>query len=265
MRAALLLFAPVLAAAAQAGAAGPGAIIPSDAVIQNAGKIGRVINSSGGYRFDGSNDCYGFVRRTWDPILSSHKLPPLPVSDYKSANWARISDWKALKSGDVLATHQGHMWGPNWHGGMFSGMNGSVPVILDNTPGRGVSSHANEMFSYYYLPTHLLLGGAAARVGDIPPPVNGARPSSGAVTRPGGGYFRPDGSRAGGAPALQPVKSPYGFIIGGSSGQVEPKAVIVQPLAQPGGNRQASQPDNDQQAPREQQEVCSGETGGAQE
>ena len=129
-------------------------------VIAQAYQIAQQINSTGGYRFDGYNDCYGFVRRVWDPILSSLHGAALPVDDYPDAKWARITDWKQLKPGEALATAEGHHWGGNWHGGLFYGMKGATPMVFDDTPNpRGASIHANEVFLYYYVPTHKLLAG----------------------------------------------------------------------------------------------------------
>ncbi|MCX5790018.1 MAG: hypothetical protein NTX64_16170, partial [Elusimicrobia bacterium] len=129
-------------------------------VIAQAYQVAKQINSTGGYRFDGTNDCYGFVRRVWNPILSNLHDAAMPVDDYPDSKWARITDWKQLKPGDALATAQGHHWGGNWHGGLFYGMKGSTPTVFDDTPNpRGASIHSNEVFLYYYVPTHKLLAG----------------------------------------------------------------------------------------------------------
>ena len=135
----------------------------SSEIIQRAGTISVEINRSGGYRFDGRNDCYGFVRRVWDPVLTGKGLRPLPVSDVASQNWAPITAWAQLTPGDVLATHQGHMWGASWHGGLFFGMVGGKAYSFDNSPSNKGGAYPriapSGVFRYYYLPTHKLLGG----------------------------------------------------------------------------------------------------------
>ena len=144
--------------AADASAAGQGNGRLSDEVLKKAFSVAGDINKTGGYRFDGTNDCYGFVRRVWDPILSAMGHAKLPVSDYPSSQWARITDWNKLHPGDALATAQGHFWGAHWHGGLFKGMKNGTPMIFDNTPSHnGASVHSNEVFTYYYIPTHQLL------------------------------------------------------------------------------------------------------------
>ena len=134
----------------------------SQDVMEHAGKIGHEINSTGGYRFDGFNDCYGFVRRTWNPMLQAQGKPDLPVDDYPSSHWQRI-DWNKLVPGDVLATAQGHHFGADWHGGMFAGMHNGVPYIYDDS-GKSDRDGAfirpipfPGFFSYYYVPTHRML------------------------------------------------------------------------------------------------------------
>jgi hypothetical protein len=135
----------------------------SSEIIQRAGTISVEINQSGGYRFDGRNDCYGFVRRVWDPVLTGKGLRPLPVSDMVSQNWAPITAWTLLVPGDALSTHQGHMWGPNWHGGLFFGMVGGKAYSFDNSPSNKGGAYPriapSGVFHYYYIPTHKLLGG----------------------------------------------------------------------------------------------------------
>lgn len=131
-------------------------------VMTHAQKIGNEINSTGGYRFDGFNDCYGFVRRSWNPLLEARGKPDLPVDDYPSSNWSRI-DWNKLVPGDVLATAQGHHFGADWHGGIFAGMHHGVPYIYDDS-GKHDRDGAfirpvpyRNFFSYYFEPTHRML------------------------------------------------------------------------------------------------------------
>ena len=129
-------------------------------VMSRADRVAHEINSSGGYRFDGTNDCYGFVRRTWDPILQEMGLPPLPVDDGPSSpDWAPIN-WDELKPGDVLSTAQGHQWGANWHGGMYAGKdeNGN-PIIYDCSVSQNCAYRRIDpgLFQFYYKPAHELL------------------------------------------------------------------------------------------------------------
>lgn len=133
----------------------------SSKIMAKASQVSVEINRTGGYRMDGRNDCYGFVRRTWDPELASMKRKNLPVSDFASKDWAPVTSWSALVPGDVLATHQGHMWGPNWHGGLFAGMINGKPNSFDNSPsnrgGAYIRPAPSGVFRYYYVPTHKLL------------------------------------------------------------------------------------------------------------
>lgn len=132
-------------------------------VLKRAYLIGRQINRTGGYRFDGVNDCYGFMRRAWDPILRFYKKGPLPTGDYVSRSWQPIRNWNDLIPGDVLGSHQGHAWGPQWHGGLYFGKFKGRHWIYDNS-GRHSMGGAYirplprpGYFAYYYVPTHKLL------------------------------------------------------------------------------------------------------------
>lgn len=128
-------------------------------VMRRAFKIARQINQSGGYRFDGYNDCYGFVRRTWDALLDAMKQKRIPVNDGPSSAWRPIRDWNDLEPGDVLATAQGHMWGARWHGGLYAGKRGGTHMILDNSGSLSAKfrPHPPGLFKYYYSRTHDLL------------------------------------------------------------------------------------------------------------
>ncbi|MEQ8192306.1 MAG: PPC domain-containing protein [Candidatus Eremiobacterota bacterium] len=133
-------------------------------IMNNADTVAKAINSTGGYRFDGWNDCYGFDRRVWDPVLKSLNMSVLPISDAPSSNWVEITDWKQLKTGDVLATHKGHQWGANWHGGLYAGYQNGVHYIYDCSPaGTGMNGAYrralpyNGFFKYYYNPVHKIL------------------------------------------------------------------------------------------------------------
>lgn len=125
-----------------------------DQAVARAHEVGAEINNTGGYRFDGVNDCYGFMRRVWDPVLRANGMRPLPVNDAPSANWARI-DWDALKPGDVLATHAGHAWGAQWHGGLYAGKIDGVHYIHDNSGELSAKLRplpSTEYFRYVYTP-----------------------------------------------------------------------------------------------------------------
>lgn len=135
----------------------------SDRVMDRAHQVGDQINADGGYVFDGQNDCYGMVRRTWDPILQEMGMDALPVADGpNSENWGRIEDWSQLRPGDVLSTSQGHQWGDTWHGGLYAGMdeNGNH-LIYDNSSSQGGASlralPRDDFFTHFYRPTHDLL------------------------------------------------------------------------------------------------------------
>lgn len=143
-----------------------------DEVIGWAHWVAHEINSTGGYRFDGSNDCYGFVRRLWNPTLDQLERPRLPVGDYRpwepSPDWAPIETYDDLLPGDVLSTHQGHAWGDTWHGGIYFARDKGYDEIMDSSWGRGVTIRPawQFRFRYYYIPTHeLLRASTEARVG----------------------------------------------------------------------------------------------------
>ncbi|MBM3463558.1 MAG: hypothetical protein FJX76_15775 [Armatimonadetes bacterium] len=133
-------------------------------VMGRARSIGGQINATGGYRFDGYNDCYGFLRRVWDPVLQSMGKGKLPIDDGpNSANWGRISSWDHLRPGDVLATAQGHFWGANWHGGLYAGKINGVHYIYDNSGSLGAQMRPVPYpgyFTSFHRPTHDLLGGS---------------------------------------------------------------------------------------------------------
>ncbi|MCP3097866.1 LysM peptidoglycan-binding domain-containing protein [Myxococcus sp. K15C18031901] len=137
-----------------------GAIKSSD-VMKHAKKEAAEINRTGGYRFDGKNDCYGFVRRVWDPILQAKGKSKLPVNDVGSKNWSRI-DWDKLKPGAVLSTAKGHAWGANWHGGLYAGKINGVHYIYDNSGSKGAKLRplpSPDYFKYVHTPTLKMLDG----------------------------------------------------------------------------------------------------------
>jgi LysM repeat protein len=133
-------------------------------VMGDAKQIGDEINRTGGYRFDGVNDCWGFVRRVLDPSLKERGLPPLPTADAGTPagtkNWNRISDWSKVPVGTPLSTHQGHAWGAQWHGGIFAGMKDGVPMIYDNSGSKSAQLRPlpnPEYFKYFHVPSAQLL------------------------------------------------------------------------------------------------------------
>lgn len=124
-------------------------------------EIGNQINSSGGYRFDGHNDCYGFVRRVLDPVLQANGRAKLPVNDGpNSGAWGRIDDWDKLKPGTALSTHQGHMWGDQWHGGIYAGKIEGKHYIYDSSSSQGgvkMRELPPGLFNYYHTPSAEIL------------------------------------------------------------------------------------------------------------
>lgn len=133
-------------------------------VMADATRIGDEINRTGGYRFDGVNDCWGFVRRVLDPSLKERGLPALPTADAGTPagtkNWNRITDWSKVPVGTPLSTHQGHAWGAQWHGGIFAGMKDGVPMIYDNSGSKSAQLRplpSPDYFKYFHIPSAQLL------------------------------------------------------------------------------------------------------------
>jgi LysM repeat protein len=133
-------------------------------VMDRAKSIGDEINRTGGYRFDGVNDCWGFVRRTLDPLLKERGLPALPTADADTPagrkNWQRVTDWSQVPVGTPLSTHQGHAWGAQWHGGIFAGVKDGVPMIYDNSGSRSAQLRPlpnPEYFKFFHVPSAELL------------------------------------------------------------------------------------------------------------
>ncbi len=128
-------------------------------IMKRARNIGGTINRTGGYRFDGVNDCWGFVRRVWDPVLSKQGKSKLPVGDAGTAsgrkNWNRITNWNKVPVGTPLSTHEGHAWGSQWHGGLFAGVKKGVPYIYDCSGSRDgcyLRPMPPGLFKYFYAP-----------------------------------------------------------------------------------------------------------------
>jgi len=147
------------------------------------------------YQFDGIHDCYGYVRQVWNAFLAdggahTEDYAPnaynasrwlgvdggLPVATAPDANWVPITDVNLLVPGDVLATHQGHAWGAQWHGGIYAGKVGTAHYQWDSSNLSGLSGAYKRPywagFLYYYKPIHDLLtkpaGGTSAAVGRNP-------------------------------------------------------------------------------------------------
>jgi hypothetical protein len=148
------------------------------------------------YQFDAIHDCYGYVRQVWNALLADGSVHAedfypnaytatrwlyidggLPTVDAPSQNWVPISDINQLVPGDILATHQGHRWGDDWHGGLYAGKVGTTHYQWDSSNLNGVSGAYKRPywtgFRYYYKPTHDLLtkpvGGttaASVKLGD---------------------------------------------------------------------------------------------------
>jgi len=135
-----------------------------------AGAGAKIIN---GYCSDGYSDCYGFVRRAWNPFLAGQSaaclkkagttLASMPVGDAPDAAWTAITNPASLVPGDALATAQGHAWGDSWHGGLFyGGASGSYYQYFDDENSGATSAVVRNTnwwngFHYYYKPTHYLL------------------------------------------------------------------------------------------------------------
>lgn len=82
----------------------------------------------------------------------------MPIADYPSSDWAKITNKNELIPGDVLATHQGHKWGARWHGGLYYGKQNGEYYVLDASLRDGLNGadvrkwHSD--FQYYYIPIH---------------------------------------------------------------------------------------------------------------
>lgn len=147
-----------------------------------------IMHSNRPYKFDGVQDCYGYVRQVWNPLLTDGTNHPedfnqgsnytsvekaywvgrpngLPVNDAISGNWAAISSLDALLPGDVVGTTQGHTWGADVHYGLYGGKSGGVHYQIDcagaTIPGTNTDGARKRPwvghFKYYYKPTHNLL------------------------------------------------------------------------------------------------------------
>ena len=129
--------------------------------MKRAKRVAYQINSTGGYRYDGVNDCYGFVRRVWDPILTTLRKRMLPVNDYPDPKWRRIGSLGELREGDVVGTVRGHSWGATVHYGLFAGKRSGEYYQLDDTRSSTTNgAHLKPwtgVFHYYYIPTHVML------------------------------------------------------------------------------------------------------------
>lgn len=130
------------------------------------------------YQYNGIGDCYGYCRQVWNAILVDGKehaedyypnhydrnrwinfKEGIPVNTFPDTNWVYFSTSKVLMPGDLLATDQGHFWGPDWHGGIYAGdgqdWDCSRHGGLDGAYERPLFSG----FHYYYKPLHELLLG----------------------------------------------------------------------------------------------------------
>ena len=128
------------------------------------------------YRFNGVEDCYGYCRQVWNAILADgkvhrkdfypHRYNPkrwlklpggLPVNDYPDTNWVRFSNPDVLVKGDLLATAQGHFWGPDWHGGIYAGHDMNWDSSHLNGLNGAYKRPLFKGFHYYYEPLHKAL------------------------------------------------------------------------------------------------------------
>jgi Ca2+-binding RTX toxin-like protein len=132
---------------------------PATDIMQRARSVGDQINRTGGYRFDGTNDCWGFVRRALNPTLKTLGLDELPTGDAGTPvgrrNWDRVTDWSKVPVGTPLSTHEGHAWGAQWHGGIFAGVRNGKPYVFDcsgSRDGAYLRPMPAGLFKYFYTP-----------------------------------------------------------------------------------------------------------------
>lgn len=127
------------------------------------------------YVMNGTVDCWGYVRQTWNAILIDCKLHEeeygnkssfnwvnqnggLLINDNGSADWQPINnDWSQLAPGVPLSSHQGHFGGGSWHGVIFV----QAGQQYESTPvgpisGAGLRTRDAGM-RYFYKPLNDLL------------------------------------------------------------------------------------------------------------
>jgi hypothetical protein len=128
------------------------------------------------YEYNGVGDCYGYCRQVWNAILSdgqehAEDYAPnqydqqrwldsksgIPVNTAPDTNWVQFSSPDVLLPGDLLATHQGHMWGPNWHGGIYAGNGENWDCSKHSGLNGAYKRPLFSGFHYYYKPLHDLL------------------------------------------------------------------------------------------------------------
>jgi len=128
------------------------------------------------YEYNGIGDCYGYCRQVWNAVLADGKEHPedyypnrydqkrwlnlkggIPVNTFPDTNWIHFSSTQALVAGDLLATHQGHRWGENWHGGIYAGNDENWDCSKHNGLDGAYKRPLFSGFHYYYKPLHDLL------------------------------------------------------------------------------------------------------------
>ena len=135
------------------------------------------------YQYNGIGDCYGYCRQVWNAFLYDGKEHTgdyypnrydkrrwinlkggIPVNTFPDTNWVHFSSLKVLLPGDLLATDQGHFWGPNWHGGIYAGNGHDWDCSRHDGLNGAYKRPLFSGFHYYYKPVHeLLLGKSPAR------------------------------------------------------------------------------------------------------
>ncbi|MCU0439455.1 MAG: hypothetical protein MUC49_16300 [Raineya sp.] len=143
------------------------------------------------YSFDGVGDCWGYVRQVWNAVLhdgrehtEDYNNPNynktrwcngnmiggkyLPVADYVSTNWKKVTNWNDMPKGVPLSSHQGHKWGDDWHGAIYAGKNSNGSHMMWDCSGRSsrngayyrpISESPKISNGYYYVPLYNRLKG----------------------------------------------------------------------------------------------------------
>ncbi len=128
------------------------------------------------YVMNGTVDCWGYVRQTWNAILvdgnvhaeefnnkTSHRWVANPaggllVGDGGSADWQPINgDWAKLAPGVPLASRQGHYWGGAWHGVIYVKQGQQYESTPATSPSGAALRTRNAGMTHYYKPLNDLL------------------------------------------------------------------------------------------------------------
>lgn len=128
------------------------------------------------YVMNGTVDCWGYVRQTWNAILvdcnihteefnskTSHRWVANPaggllVGDGGSNDWQPINgDWSKLAPGVPLASKQGHYWGGAWHGVIYVKQGQQYESTPATSPSGAALRTRDAGMKYYYKPLNDLL------------------------------------------------------------------------------------------------------------